>query len=116
MKYKNYDEFCKAIKGCGFKTKEAEYANSTKPPMVVHLRDTDNYISADCEQIYVSTIVIVELYTEKDNFADERKLEKWFRDNGIYFLKSEREYISSERWYVTRYEIEIELDEPEDEA
>lgn len=116
MKYKNYSEFCKAIKGCGIKTKEAEYASAVKPPMIVHLRNNDNYISGDSQQIYLSTVVNIELYTEKDNFVDERKLEKWFKDNGVYSVKTEREFLSDERFYVTRYEIELELDEPNDET
>ena len=99
---------------CGIKTKEAEYATAVKPPLLVHLRDTDNYVEADCEQFYLCTNVILELYTAKDNFTDERKLENWLRDNKICFQKVERVYYSEEKFYKTEYEISIELNAPED--
>lgn len=79
---------------------------SPDPPFIVFLSPTSDNFGAD-NVVYASfPEVNVELYTDKKNPKLEKKLEKIFAGNDIYWNKSET-WIDSERMYEVLYELTL---------
>lgn len=85
-----------------------EFSSSAqiKPPYMVYYRENNDNIYADDEAYIVSKNMVVELYTEKKDFALEEKIEKIFAENGI-ICEIDEVYIPEEKIHEIIYEFQI---------
>ena len=109
--FRIYEEFKSKIESCGIKAVEVEYAKDAPVPNLVYFRSADNSIYADSVPIIVKTAIAVELYTGKTDNKSERLFEHWLRENEIKYQKTERVWLTTEKWYQTVYEFELIFDE-----
>lgn len=109
--FRNYEEFKSKIESCGIKAVEVEYAKDAPVPNLVYFRSADNSIYADGAPIIVMTEIAVELYTAKSDNKSEKIFESWLRENEISYQKTERVWLTTEKWYQTVYEFELIFDE-----
>lgn len=107
--FKNYEEFKTEIKKGDIPAFEAETAKGKGTPNIVFFRSSDNSIYADGIPVIVKPVIVIELYTERNDNESEKTLEKWFKDHNIKYRKTERAWITSENWYQTLYEFELML-------
>lgn len=82
------------------------FSTPQKPPFMVYYRDSNSYIKADDTNYATFKNIVVELYTDKKDFALEAKTEKLFDDNGIVYEAYET-YISEEKLHEVIYEFQI---------
>lgn len=109
--FRKYEDFKIKIENCGIKAVEAEYAKGTPVPNIVYFRSADNSIYADSVPVIVKTAIAVELYTGKTDNKSERIFEHWLCENEIKYQKTERVWLTTEKWYQTVYEFELIFDE-----
>ena len=109
--FHNYEEFKSKIESCGIRAVEVEYAKDAPVPNLVYFRSADNSIYADGEPVIVLTSIVVELYTNKNDNKSEKLFEHWLRENEIKYQKTERVWLTNEKWYQTIYEFELIFDE-----
>lgn len=111
MVFRSYKDFKSKIESCGIKAVEAEYAKETPVPNIVYFRSADNSIYADGVPIIVKTAIAVELYTSKNDNKSERLFEHWLCESETSYQKTERVWLTTEKWYQTVYEFELIFDE-----
>lgn len=103
-----YDHIVTMLEEAGLPLAYDHFAEgeSPDPPFIVFLSPTSDNFGAD-NAIYASfPEVNVELYTDKKDPKLEKKLEKIFAGNDIYWNKSET-WIDSERMYEVLYELTL---------
>lgn len=103
-----FEEIKIMLEGAGLPLAYDHFAEgeSPDPPFLVFLSQTSDNFGAD-NVVYASfPEVNVELYTDKKNPKFEKKLEKIFAGNDIYWNKSET-WIDSERMYEVLYELTL---------
>lgn len=109
--FRDYEEFKERILNCSIKAVEAESAKGQPAPNMVFFRSADRSLYADGVPVIVKTLIVVELYTERNDTASECYMERWFFDNKIDAVKTERVWLTSENWYQTIYQFELIFDE-----
>lgn len=108
-----FEQFQQNIKSLGYKVSEAEFPKAKgqgyeiKPPFICFLKSTDNTIWADGKPVYTHVRLNVEVYTERNDNTSCQSVESWFAENGIAYKQAERAWISSEKFYVTIYEVTL---------
>lgn len=85
---------------------EFEQATAKGPPFICYYEAGSNDFIADNKNYQRIRPFIVELYTDKKDFALEKKVEDTFIANEIVFTKSET-YLSSERMFLISYDMEV---------
>lgn len=102
------EEIKTMLEGAGLPLAYDHFAEgeSPDPPFLVFLSPTADNFGAD-NTVYASfPEVNVELYTDMKDPKLEKKLEKIFEGNDIYWNKSET-WIDSERMYEVLYELTL---------
>lgn len=85
---------------------EFEQATAKGPPFICYYEAGSNDFIADNKNYQRIRPFIVELYTDKKDFALEKKVEDTFIANEIVFTKSET-YLSNERMFLISYDMEV---------
>lgn len=111
MFFKNYDEFVKLIKSCGFKCAEADYNKSTPAPYLVYFKDEETSVYADGEVLWENAKIIIELYTAKDDHTSETKFEKWLGKNGLGWKKPNRAWDTTNKLCASYYNLDVTFNE-----
>lgn len=107
----NYEEFKTGISNSGITAKEAEFSKSIGTPNLVFFRAENVTVYANGKPVLVQTRIVVELYTEKNDNKSEKNFEHWLCENEIEYQKTERVWLTTEKWYQTIYEIWLIFDE-----
>lgn len=77
------------------------------PPFICYFIPNSNNFSADGTVYFVTNRISVELYTDKKDLEAESKVEKVFREHGVFYEKSEV-WIESEKLYEVLYQFGME--------
>ena len=109
--FKTYDDFKNAVKCNGIVTAEAEFTKSQNTPFLVYFRSGNNNICADGKVVVEIPTITAELYTDKNDNESETKFENWLKENIGAYEKTERIWISEEKFYLTEYKFEIILND-----
>lgn len=101
-------EVYEGLKKLGYPVAYSHFSEGDVPktPFVTYSFPGTNNFAAD-GTVYVSiTELDIDLYTDKKNLEDERKIEKWLTENGMFYNKQEV-YLESEKWLKITYETNL---------
>ena len=76
-------------------------------PYIIYLDDGHDSFFADNRDMLIGELFVVELYTENKEIAIEKQLESLFRSSGINFTKNPTQYIESDKYFMTSYDIKV---------
>ena len=79
---------------------------SPEPPFICYLLPGSNNFAADGKVYFKINQVRIELYTDSNDLAVERKVEMVMDESGIFYNKSEV-WIQSEKLYEVLYSFEV---------
>lgn len=89
-----------------------EFGEKTPAPCICYvIGDTDSTYANSCS-VKRTVNARVELYTKRNDFTTNKKLEKIFADNGILYDKSTG-YVSERKEIVRYYSMVLDEDEEE---
>ncbi|MBR2311130.1 MAG: hypothetical protein IKA47_11475 [Oscillospiraceae bacterium] len=102
----NLEELKCKLESTGLPVAYREWPEGESPglPFIAYLCKDTNNLYADGEVYFTSDNVLVELYTETKSPEKENLVQTALK--GYHWKKSET-YISTERCYMTTYEIEV---------
>ena len=108
-----FDVFKTEIKSADYPVREAEFPKARtkeqaiKPPFICFFRGADKSIYVGGKPVIYREELTIELYTERDDTTSEKVLETFLREKDIPFKKTERAWITSEKFYVSIYKCEL---------
>ena len=103
-----YEQISQMIESMGVAYAYYQFPENTKqaPPFICFYYPEMNGFYAD-NKVYAKQVqLVIELYTNKKDFALEESVEAVLNDNEIPFAKYES-YIDSEKLYMQTYESEV---------
>ena len=99
-------ELYQALKSIGYPVAYGSFSSPVTPPFIVYqfayssdmIADNHNYVDIENFQ--------VELYTDKKDFAAEKKVQDKLKELGLPYRKFET-YLDTEKMYQILYEVQL---------
>lgn len=99
-----FKEVAKMIKDIGLPFSYYQFNNDTAvaPPFICYFYTGDNDLLADDSNYQKIENLVVELYTDEKDFANEALIETALNDAGLVYSRQES-YLDSEKMYMVVY-------------
>lgn len=106
-----YKEIATMISSIGLPYAYYQFPDGTEqsPPFICFFYASNDDFIADGTNYATIVELIVELYTDNKDFANEAAVEAVLNANGLVFRKDE-EYIDSEKMYQISYSAQVIID------
>ena len=110
-----YQQISTMVASIGLPYAYNEFPDGTDqaPPFICFLYDSSDDFAADNTNYAKIRPLVIELYTDNEDFEYEEDVESALESAEIVYSKLGPSYINTERMYVTTYEMSVRLDPSE---
>lgn len=107
-----FKQVAKMIKDIGLPYSYYQFNNDTAvaPPFICYFYTGDNDLLADNSNYQKIENLVVELYTDEKDFANEALIETALNDAGLVYSREES-YLDSEKMYMVIYSCGVVITE-----
>lgn len=107
-----FKQVAKMIKDIGLPFSYYQFNNDTAvaPPFICYFYTGDNDLLADNSNYQKIENLVVELYTDEKDFANEALIETALNDAGLVYSREES-YLDSEKMYMVIYSCGVVITE-----
>lgn len=107
-----FKQIAKMIKDIGLPFSYYQFNNDTAvaPPFICYFYTSDNDLLADNSNYQKIENLVVELYTDEKDFANEALIETALNDAGLVYSREES-YLDSEKMYMVFYSCGVVITE-----
>ena len=107
-----FKQVAKMIKDIGLPYSYYQFNNDTAvaPPFICYFYTGDNDLLADNSNYQKIENLVVELYTDEKDFANEALIETALNDAGLVYSREES-YLDSEKMYMVVYSCGVVITE-----
>ena len=107
-----FKQVAKMIKDIGLPFSYYQFNNDTAvaPPFICYFYTGDNDLFADDSNYQKIENLVVELYTDEKDFANEALIETALNDAGLVYSREES-YLDSEKMYMVIYSCGVVITE-----
>lgn len=107
-----FKQIAKMIKDIGLPFSYYQFNNDTAvaPPFICYFYTGDNDLLADNSNYQKIENLVVELYTDEKDFANEALIETALNDAGLVYSREES-YLDSEKMYMVFYSCGVVITE-----